>query len=857
MKIRYGTRGSKLALHQTRHVIGIARNTCPDIEFEEVIIKTLGDQVTGLPLFKVGGQGLFIKEIEQALLEHRIDIAVHSLKDVPHAISEGLCLVAVGCVEDARDCFLSQKYRSFSELPPGAVVGTSSLRRRSQLSVMRSDLVFSDFRGNLDTRLQKLADGEVDAIILAAAGLLRFGWADRIGHYFAIDAMTPPAGQGILAVQCRCEDAEKLRPVLQNFASQQAETRAAAERAFLAELQGGCQTPMAVHADVSGDQLILHSFIGTPDGRQTLRRKHTGTIEKAAELGRQAAEEIIAAGGRQYIGPVIPAQPTVIPAQAGISDTSIDKEKIPADTLRGINAGMTQKQTKDKLMPSSAHSAPNVYLVGAGPGDAGLITVRGLDLVRRADVIIYDQLGTAAFLSQAKPDCEMYDVGKFAGNHKVTQDDINALLARKAAEKKLVVRLKGGDPFVFGRGGEEMQYLIERGHAVEVVPGVTSAISAPCYAGIPITQRGFTASLAVVTGHEAEKEGSDLNWQALAGIGTVVFLMGVKNLPQICQNLIAAGRAPETPVAMVQNGTLPIQRTITGTLATMPEIAVKEGMQPPAVTVVGEVVALRSQLAWFEKRPLFGHRIAVTRSRLQASSLVSELQSLGAQVLECPTIKIVQHHSSDAFKSFIARSSEFEHLVFTSVNGVTGFIEALHEQRLDLRFLGGKKIVCIGPATAAAFIDRGINPDFVPETYVAEALFPWFEKLPPASVAILRAEKAREVLPQTLSQLGHRVEVVPLYHTEYEKPDSSEIIAAIRENRLDLITFSSSSTAEGLAGLLEGSGIAPAMIPAAVIGPITAETCRKLGFNIKVEAEEFTIPGLIKAMQSYFAASNR
>ena len=822
MKIRYGTRGSKLALHQARHVIGIARNTCPEIEFEEVVIKTLGDQVTGLPLFKVGGQGLFIKEIEQALLEHRIDIAVHSLKDVPHAISEGLCLVAVGCVEDARDCFLSKNYRSFSELPPGAVVGTSSLRRRSQLSVMRSDLVFSDFRGNLDTRLQKLADGEVDAIILAAAGLLRFGWADRIGHYFAIDAMTPPAGQGILAVQCRCEDVDRLRPVLHNFASKQAEVRAAAERAFLAELQGGCQTPMAVHADITGDHLVLHSFIGTPDGRQTMRQTHTGAIEQAAGLGRQAAAEIIAAGGRQYIQTQTSSEPA-----------------------------------KENPMPSSAPSAPNVFLVGAGPGDAGLITVRGLDLVKRADVIIYDQLGTAAFVSQAKPDCEMYDVGKFAGNHKVTQDDINALLAKKAAEKKLVVRLKGGDPFVFGRGGEEMQYLIERGHAVEVVPGVTSAISAPCYAGIPITQRGFTASLAIVTGHEAEKEGSDLNWPALAGIGTVVFLMGVKNLPQICQNLIAAGRAPETPVAMIQNGTLPTQRTITGTLATIPEIAVREGVQPPAVTVVGEVVALRSQLAWFEKRPLFGRRIAVTRSRLQASSLVAELQSLGAQVIECPTIKIVQHQSSNAFKSFIDRSKEFEHLVFTSVNGVTGFIEALHEQKLDLRFLGGKKIVCIGPATAAAFIDRGINPDFVPATYVAEALFPWFEKLPPAGVAILRAEKAREVLPQTLTQLGHKVEVVPLYHTEYEKPDSNEIVAAIREGNLDLITFSSSSTAEGLASLLEGSDIAPAMIPAAVIGPITAETCRKLGFSIKAEAEEFTIPGLIKAMQSYFAASNR
>lgn len=495
---------------------------------------------------------------------------------------------------------------------------------------------------------------------------------------------------------------------------------------------------------------------------------------------------------------------------------------------------------------------PNVFLVGAGPGDPGLITVRGLDLVRRADVLVYDQLGTAAFVAQARPDCELYDVGKFAGLHKVTQDNINALLVEKAGENKLVVRLKGGDPFVFGRGGEEMLYLIEHGHAVEIVPGVTSAISAPCYAGIPITQRGFTASLAIVTGHEAEKEGSDINWKALAGMGTVVFLMGVKNLPEICKNLVAAGRDINTPVAMVQNGTLPIQKTVTGTLGTIAEIATAAGIQPPAVTVVGEVVALRNQLAWFEKRPLFGRRIAVTRSRLQASELVASLQSLGAQVLECPTIKIIQHQCSDAFISFINRSERFEYLIFTSVNGVTGFIEALKQQNLDMRFLGGKKIVCIGPATAAAFTDRGITPDFVPETYVAEAILPWFETLPTCGIALLRAEKARDILPESLQQLGHRVEIVPIYHTEYEKPDRNEMVAALKEQCVDLVTFSSSSTAEGLASLLEGSGIDHASIPAAVIGPVTAATCRKLGFNIKVEATEFTIPGLIDSMTSYF-----
>lgn len=301
MKISYGTRGSKLALHQTRQVISLVSSANPELEFAEVIIKTLGDQVTGLPLFKVGGQGLFIKEIEQALLDRRIDIAVHSLKDVPHAIAEGLCLLAVGGREDARDCFISTRYADFAALPAEAVVGTSSLRRRSQLSLLRQDIRFSDFRGNLDSRLKKLEDGEVDAIILAAAGLKRFGWADRINHYFSLEELTPPAGQGLLTVQCRCEDIERFTPLFKIFSDETATIRANAERAFLSHLQGGCQTPMAVHAEVSGGFIRLHSYIGTPDGRQSLRRLHTGPCSHAAELGHKAAGELIVAGGREFI----------------------------------------------------------------------------------------------------------------------------------------------------------------------------------------------------------------------------------------------------------------------------------------------------------------------------------------------------------------------------------------------------------------------------------------------------------------------------------------------------------------------------------------------------------------------------
>lgn len=302
MKIRYGTRGSKLALHQTRHAIAVARAASSDCEFEEVVIRTLGDQVTNMPLFKVGGQGLFIKEIEQALLEDRIDVAVHSLKDMPHSMSPGLAILVAGCREDARDCFVSHKYESFATLPAGAVIGTSSLRRRAQLRSLRSDLQFSDFRGNLDTRLKKLEEGEVDAIILAAAGFHRFGWHDRIRHYFAIEEMLPPAGQGILAIQCREEDVEKLTPVFADVVDSVAAVRAEAERAFLLVLQGGCSTPMAVHAVIEGDELRLHSFIGSASGSEIMRRCHSGKVSQAAEIGRVAAEELLAAGAARLIG---------------------------------------------------------------------------------------------------------------------------------------------------------------------------------------------------------------------------------------------------------------------------------------------------------------------------------------------------------------------------------------------------------------------------------------------------------------------------------------------------------------------------------------------------------------------------
>ena len=299
MKLIFGTRGSKLALHQTNHVIETIKTD--KIKIKTKIIKTLGDKVTNLPLFKVGGQGLFIKEIEKAMLAKEIDIAVHSLKDLPHKIEDGLSILAVGIAKDPRDCFLSNKYPSLSACPAGAKIGTSSLRRRAQISVIRKDLQFTDFRGNLDTRLKKLEEGEVDAIVLAVAGLERFSWEDKIAQYFSVKQLTPPAGQGLLAIQCRTEDIEKLTPYFAKFADKQGAIRAEAERAFLAKLQGGCQTPMGVYAKVTKNKIELFAFVGKPDGSKFIRKKLIAPTTEPTKAGTELAEMLIKEGANEFL----------------------------------------------------------------------------------------------------------------------------------------------------------------------------------------------------------------------------------------------------------------------------------------------------------------------------------------------------------------------------------------------------------------------------------------------------------------------------------------------------------------------------------------------------------------------------
>ena len=501
---------------------------------------------------------------------------------------------------------------------------------------------------------------------------------------------------------------------------------------------------------------------------------------------------------------------------------------------------------------------PKVYLVGAGPGDPELITVKGLECIKKADVLIYDFLASPFLLKHASTHTEIIYVGKKGGDHTLSQDRINALIVEKAKSGSTVTRLKGGDPFIFGRGGEEAEVLIQAGIPFEIVPGVTSAIAAPAYAGIPLTHRKFTSTVAFVTGHEdPAKEASSIDWASLVkGIGTLVFLMGVKNLPHIADRLLSHGMDPETPVALVRWGTTARQFTVTGTLDTIAERVKATGLKPPAIIVVGHVVTLRETMKWFENRPLMGRSIVVTRAREQASDLVKRLSDLGAECIECPTIETVPTDDTKPLDTAIDNLSSYEWLIFTSVNGVNFFFNRLFEKNKDVRALNHVHTAVIGPATAKRLFDFGLKSDIVPESYRAESVVKAFaqEDIVGKKILLPRAKEARPVLPIELTRMGAVVDEVTAYCTKAVKDDADVILKRLKERAIDMITFTSSSTVKNFRALLPSEGLDSLIqgVTIAAIGPITADTARNLGFDVHIVAESYTIDGLCEAIQQYY-----
>jgi uroporphyrinogen III methyltransferase / synthase len=496
-----------------------------------------------------------------------------------------------------------------------------------------------------------------------------------------------------------------------------------------------------------------------------------------------------------------------------------------------------------------------VYIIGAGPGDAGLFTLKGVDCLRCADVVIYDNLVNEELLKYAAAGARFVYAGKKGGDHTLSQGKINSLLVKEALAGKIVARLKGGDPFTFGRGGEEAEILAAHDLPFEIIPGVTSAIAVPAYAGIPLTHRSLTSTVAFVTGHEdPAKDKSDIDWQALTGIGTLVFLMGVKNLAQITRALMDHGKSGVTPAALIRCGTTSGQEVLTAELADIASRALANGFAPPAILVVGKVVELRQTLQWFELKPLFGRGIVITRPEKQADDLTTLLEREGAHVFHFPTIKIVPPRSWRGLDAALNVLDAYSWIIFTSANGVQYFFERLCAQGHDIRDLQGISICCIGPATAKQVQARGIKVDLVPERFIAEGILQAFGAMDLAGKRVLipRAAKARDLLPEGLKKLGAAVDVVTAYQTINSGRKKEEFTALLSNNKVDIITFTSSSTVTNYVEIMGRDFTLPGRVEVACIGPVTAATARRAGLSVDIRQDEYTMEGLVQSLIRHF-----
>lgn len=799
MKLRIGTRKSRLAMVQTELVRDGILQKFPDMEIEIVAMSTKGDRMLDRSLTSFGGKGVFTKELEDALLKGTIDMAVHSAKDMPMEFPKGLELGAVLGREDAGDVLVTKSGIPARLLPAGSVVGTSSLRRQIQIKTMNPQVVVRMLRGNVQTRLQKLRDGEYDGILLAAAGLKRLGLeAPQELHleYLDKESFVPAAGQGILALEVRQGE---LKEVMEALHSVQAAAELRAEREFLTILGGSCNAPCGAWCREENGELVMTAMF---------------------------------------------AQDAVHPV--------FKKDKVSVSDLEEENAMQDEKTRSDYRMTRARELAEKlaiqvrfkpVYLVGAGPGDAGLFTRKGLECVRSADVIVYDNLISGSILNEARLDAELIYAGKRSGQHHMTQQEIQELLVELAKQGKSVVRLKGGDPYVFGRGGEEALELERHGIPYEIVPGVSSSYSVPAYAGIPVTQRELASSLHIITGHEgSHKEDESLDYSVLAKEeGTLVFLMGLKNLPNIAKRLIEGGKSPDTPAAVIQNGTTARQKSAVSDLAHIVEEVSRCKIETPAIIVVGDVVKLSEQLQWFGRGPLAGKRVLVTGTRYISKELEEELHPLGAETV---TISLIESRAmwTEEIRQALEQIGRYEWMVFTSSNGVDLFFEVMREQDIDLRRLMHLKFAVIGRKTAAALRDHGFSCDFVPENFSgADLAKEWIPTLgKDERILLLRAQEGSDVLPEKLKEAGIPFADIPLYTTWTDWRRKEELNRLIRQ--VDYVTVASSSAVRALCGMLEDKENIPAKVIS--IGPFTTKTAQQLGLSVYADAVEYTASGI-------------
>ena len=790
--IRIGTRKSLLALVQTEIVKDALLRAFPETEIEIVKIDTKGDQLLDRSLTSFGGKGVFTVELEAELLSGAIDIAVHSAKDMPMEFPAGLGIGAVLSRADARDTFVSLDGTKLADLAPGSVVGTSSLRRELQIKEINPQVQIKLLRGNVQTRLRKLKEGQYDGIILAAAGIERLGYENEEEfHYEYLEPGTflPAAGQGILAVESRTDD-EETAEMLAAIHDAEAACLLAAERSFLKTIGGSCNAPAAAYCRKEGGRFLMDAMF-VKDGVH-LRRAHMdiaadaqGMLEAATQLGKDIAGE--------------------------------------------VNKGI-------------------VYLVGAGPGDEDLMTRKGLKVLREADVVVYDSLASSSLLNEVRDDAELIFAGKRSSHHFKKQYETNQLLIDLAKEGKNVVRLKGGDPYIFGRGGEEGQELRAAGVDFVVVPGISSSYSVPAYCGIPVTHRDYASSFHVITGHEGNhKNGATvLDYGTLAREeGTLIFLMGLKNLPNIVKNLIENGKDSKTPAGVLQEGTTARQKMAVGTLENIVEVVEREGIQTPAITVVGDVVSLAGELSWYGGKPLSGQRVLVTGSRSMVERLSPLLKEEGAEAISFSLIR-TEAMDTPEFDRAMADIDSYTWIVLTSANGVECFFDKLKAMRKDIRDFKDVHFAVIGDGTKKALEGHGIYSDLIPTAYsskdMAAAMVPHMK--PTDKVLLLRAEEANAVLPDSLTAAGIDHTCVSLYHTVVDERKADELSRLVET--VDYITFASSSAVRAfvsMAGSLEN--VSAKYIS---IGPVTTKTAEAEGLHVDRTAAVYTAQGIVDAI---------
>ncbi len=800
--LRIGTRKSRLAMVQTEIVREEILAHFPFLEIEIVPMSTKGDKILDRSLTSFGGKGVFTKELEEALLKGEIDLAVHSAKDMPMEFPKGLALGAVLSREDAADVLVTTSGLPAREMAPGSIIGTSSLRRQIQIRQMNPQVRVKLLRGNVQTRLEKLKSGQYDGILLAEAGLVRLGIEDKDLHFEKLpkEQFVPAAGQGILAVEIRQGE---LGEIMKAIHSVETEAELTAEREFLTILGGGCNAPCGAYCklDEKKETLSMHVMYA---------RDGVHPAYRSCEVNMTVA------------GSTEPAQQLLLPAA----------KKLAHDLAVLVRC-------------------KSVYLVGAGPGDARLFTEKGLDCVRRADVIIYDNLISGSILNEARLDAELIYAGKRSGSHHMKQEEISALIVEKALEGHLVVRLKGGDPFIFGRGGEEALELAKREIPFEIVPGVSSSYSVPAYAGIPVTHRGLASSFHVITGHEdGNKESSSLDYKTLAKEeGTLVFLMGLKNLDKITKNLIANGKDPKTPVAVLERGTSAAQKSVKADLAHIAEAVLKAGLQTPAISVIGPVVELKDALSWFGNGILGRKRVMVTGTRSFVREMEEAFLPLGAEVTALSLIE-VRRLWNEQIETAVRQLQTYRWIVFTSGNGVELFFEMLREQGVDLRSLMQVKFAVIGRKTADALLRHGFQSDFVPSQFSgADLATEWIPTLKPGEkVALFRAKNGSEVLPQALKKAEIDYEDIGFYENWTDLRRKEELNRMIRE--VDYVTIASSSAAQALAAMLEEEQ--RKNLPAKIIsiGPYTTKTLKQLGFSVYADAVEYTAEGIAAVVRA-------